>query len=186
MVHKGTQRLETDRLILRRLTLEDAPAMFRNWARDPRVTRYLSWPPHADVGVSRAVLGDWEGHYPKEDYYHWGIELKEGGILIGSIGAVEQNDNISMVHVGYCIGYDWWHQGYTSEALSELIRFFFEEVGLNRIESCHEPANVHSGHVMEKCGLRYEGLLRQTIRKGDQLADARLYAILKEDFKAGP
>lgn len=55
MKHKGTVILETDRLILRRFSVDDAEAMFRNWANDPDVTKYLTWPPHADVSVSEAV-----------------------------------------------------------------------------------------------------------------------------------
>lgn len=66
-----------------------------------------------------------------------------------------------MVHVGYCIGKKWWHQGITSEALAALINFFFKEVKANRIESRHDPRNPNSGKVMEKCGLIYEGTIRQ-------------------------
>ena len=59
MRHCGTQLLETDRLILRRFETGDAEAMFRNWASDPNVTKYLTWPAHTGIGVSKAVLEDW-------------------------------------------------------------------------------------------------------------------------------
>ncbi len=87
-----------------------------------------------------------------------------------------------MVQIGYCIGKAWWHQGYTSEALLRLIRFFFEEVGMNRVESCHDPENIHSGNVMKKCKMQYEGRMRQVLRKQNVLGDACYYAILAEDF----
>ena len=77
MNHCGTQRLETKRLILRRLTKSDAEAMFRNWASDPEVTRFLTWPAHTDVNVTRYVLGTWLPQYEKQDYYHWVITVQE-------------------------------------------------------------------------------------------------------------
>ena len=184
MIHKGTVRLETDRLILRRFTVDDAQAMYDNWASDPEVTRYLSWHPHRDVGETTEILRTWVNSYDFKNYYSWGIELKEGSVLIGSIGSVEGRDNIRMVHIGYCIGKAWWQQGYVSEALARLIRFFFDEAGANRIESCHEPANVHSGDVMKKCGMRFEGVHRQAIYKPDgPFVDACYYAILAEDYR---
>lgn len=182
MRHKGTVRLETDRLILRPFTLDDAGAMYDNWAGDPEVTKYLSWEPHADLQETRSILRGWVNSYEFPEYYSWAIVLKETDTPIGSIGSVERRDNIRMLHVGYCIGKAWWHQGYTTEAFAGLIRFFFEQVGANRIESCHEPDNVHSGQVMKKCGLSYEGLHRQAIYKPDRLVDACYYAILAEDY----
>ena len=87
-----------------------------------------------------------------------------------------------MVHIGYCIGRTWWNKGYTSEALKELLRFFFEEVGVNRIESRHDPRNPNSGKVMLKCGLNYEATLRQSDKNNQGICDAAHYAILAEEY----
>jgi len=183
MEHKGTVPLETKRLILRRITADDAPAMYQNWASDPDVTRYLVWPTHASVEVTSGVVADWVAQYAKQNFYQWVIELKDTGEIIGTIGAVAQNDDIEMVHIGYCIGSRWWRKGYTSEALAELVRFFFTQVGVNRIESRHDPRNPNSGKVMEKCGLRYEGTLRQADRNNQSgFADASYYAISAKDY----
>ena len=183
MNHKGTVKLETGRLILRRFTHDDAGNMFHNWANDPEVSKYMTWQPHGDVLVTKNFLGLRVPCYEKPDYYDWAVETKEGGVLIGSIGAGRSRDDIRMVHIGYCIGRPWWHRGYTSEALAELIRFFFDEVGVNRIESAHDPQNQNSGGVMIKCGMQYEGTLRQTIPRGNVLGDAKYYAILEEDYR---
>jgi ribosomal-protein-alanine N-acetyltransferase len=161
MTHKGTITLETERLILRRFTPEDAEPMSRNWANDPEVTKYLTWLTHTDVSISKAVIDSWVPLYEQLDHYSWAIELKSLAEPIGSIAAVEKRDDIRMVHIGYCIGKAWWRQGYTSEALIRLVRFFFEKVGVNRIESRHDPCNPNSGKVMMKAGLKYEGTLRQ-------------------------
>lgn len=67
-----------------------------------------------------------------------------------------------MAHIGYCIGEKWWHQGITSEALQHVINFLIDEVGMNRIEAVHDSQNPNSGKVMKKCGMKYEGTLRQS------------------------
>lgn len=182
MRHIGTQRLETERLILRRFTADDAMAMFHNWASDDEVTQFLTWPTHSSVEVTRAVLDDWVSSYAKENFYQWAIVLKEhGDDPIGSISAVGMNDSISMVHIGYCIGRQWWHQGITSEALRTVMDFFFDQVEANRIESRHDPRNPNSGRVMEKCGMRYEGTMRSADRNNQGICDVCWYAKLKLD-----
>ena len=75
--HKGTQTIETSRLILRRARREDAEPMFRNWASDPEVTKFLTWPAHSSIAVSEMVIGSWLQEYEKENYYQWMIVLKE-------------------------------------------------------------------------------------------------------------
>lgn len=111
-------------------------AMYKNWASDDEVTKYLTWPTHPNIDVSKFVIKDWVKSYSDEKYYQWAIVKKENGDEpIGSISAVYINEDISMVHIGYCIGRAWWHQGITSEAMKAVIDFFFEEVGVNRIEA---------------------------------------------------
>lgn len=182
MRHCGTQSIETKRLILRRFTLDDAEAMYQNWASDPEVTKYLTWPAHTSVEVSRAVLQDWVSSYARSDFYQWAIVLKEHGPdPIGSISAVDWNDNVAKVHIGYCMGKAWWHQGIMTEALGAVMAFFFDEVGANRIESRHDPRNPHSGMVMKKCGMQYEGTLRSSDRNNQGICDACWYALLKAE-----
>ncbi|MBZ4665049.1 MAG: GCN5-related N-acetyltransferase [Mahella sp.] len=182
MTHKGTVTLETERLILRRFTMDDAEPMFRNWASDPEVTKYLTWPTHKNVDISREVIKNWLSAYESERKYEWAIELKSLHEPIGSISAVKVEDNTNLVHIGYCIGRPWWHKGYTSEALTRLVRFFFEEVGANRIEACFDPRNRNSGKVMAKAGLKYEGTMRQANRNNQGICDAAYYAILADDY----
>ena len=182
MRHCGTQRIETERLILRQFSIDDAEAMYQNWASDPKVVKYLTWPAHANSDVSKAVLEDWIPSYQKKDYYQWAIVLKEHGTdPIGSISAVGLNDNIDMVHVGYCLGQKWWHMGIMSEAMKAVMEYFFDEVGANRIESRHDPRNPHSGMVMKKCGMKYEGTMRSADRNNQGVCDACWYALLKAE-----
>lgn len=182
MKHLGTVELKTSRLKLRRFTIGDADAMYRNWASDPEVTKYLTWPPHSDPEISRMVLESWITEYGKDSYYQWAIEYE--GQPIGGISVVHKNDQVEMVHIGYCIGRAWWHKGIMTEALGALIRFFFEEVGVNRIETRHDPNNPHSGAVMRKCGMKFEGTLRQSDRNNQGICDASWYSILRSDYFA--
>ena len=183
MDHAGTRTIETRRLVLRRFTEDDAEAMFRNWASDPEVTRFLTWPTHPDAGVSRQVLASWVAEYAKDDFYQWAICLAGTNEPIGSISVVLQREDVGMVHIGYCIGQPWWRQGVTSEALAALIRFFFTVVGANRVEARFDPRNENSGRVMASCGMRYEGTTRQSDRNNQGLCDASHYAILREDWE---
>lgn len=184
MKHLGTRTIKTRRLCLRPFSPGDAPAMFRNWASDPEVTRYLTWPAHDSPDVSAWVLKDWCSHYEEPSYYQWAIELKELGEPIGSIAVVRQDGSAQWVELGYCIGKPWWHQGIVSEALNALVAFFFDEVGTGRIQARHDPRNPNSGAVMRKCGMRYEGTLRRADRNNQGICDAAIYAILREEYDA--
>ena len=183
MEHKGTCTIETKRLVLRRFVPEDAQAMYDNWASDPEVTKYLTWPAHQSVEVSRWVLGDWCAQYDKPDYYQWAIVPKELGQPIGSIAVVHHDDRTAMAHVGYAMGRKWWHQGIMTEAMQAVMDYLFDEVGMRRIESRHDPRNPHSGGVMKKCGMKYEGTHRQADWNNQGICDACYYALLAEERK---
>ena len=184
MKHLGTKIIETERLLLRPFTPEDAPAMYRNWASDPEVTKYLTWPTHSELGVTQWVVEDWVSHYGEDKFYQWAIVPKDMVEPIGSISAVKVNDTAQWVEIGYCIGKNWWHRGYMSEALKALIRFFFEEVGVGRICARHDPRNPNSGAVMSKCGMTYEGTLRCADRNNQGICDVAVYGILREEYDA--
>lgn len=183
MNHLGTVRLETERLILRRFAKTDIPAAFRNWMSDEKVTTFLRWSAHRDVTTTENVIKDWIQSYEKLDFYQWAI-VPKGSVdePIGTISVVDQNDRLGILHFGYCIGSKWWHQGITSEALSGVIPFLFDQVQANRIESWHDPENPHSGNVMAKCGLKFEGSLRQADFRNRGIVDACVYSILAGEY----
>jgi ribosomal-protein-alanine N-acetyltransferase len=182
MNHKGTKTIETERLILRKFTKDDIGPVYNNWTSDEAVTKYLRWPTHKDMSVTEKVINEWIAAYENPSYYQWAIELKSIGKPIGSISVVDMNEKLDIVHIGYCIGSKWWHQGITSEAFSAIIPFLFEEVGVNRIETQHDPNNPHSGNVMKKCGLKYEGTLRQADFNNQGVVDACMYSLLREEY----
>ena len=181
MNHLGTQTIETKRLILRKYKEGEEKYIFKNWACDDEVTKYLMWQSHKDVSVSKQWIDYLKSNYDRKDFYEWTIVLKEIDEPIGSISVVDKKENVNAVHIGYCIGKKWWHQGITSEALSAVIDFFFDKVGADRVESRHDPRNVNSGKVMQKCGMKYEGTMRKADVNNQGICDTSYYAILKSD-----
>jgi len=182
MNHLGTKTLETDRLILRKFKLSDAEEMYNNWAKDDDVTRYITWPTHKNIEETRKVVAGYVNDSQRDDYYHWCIVLKETNEAVGSIGAFRLFEDLKLFEIGYCIGKRFWNRGITTEATKALIRFFFEEVGVNRIEARHDTKNPASGRVMAKAGMRFEGILRQAGKNNTGIVDMAVYAILKEDW----
>ena len=184
MKHLGTITLETPRLILRPFKETDAEALYDHWASDDEVTKYLMWSTHKDDSISKFILSDWIKRYEQKAFYQWAITLKSyGDEPIGCIGVTNKmNDIIQMAHIGYCIGKQWWNQGITSEALKHVMGFLFEEVGVQRIESRHDPKNPSSGAVMKKCGMKLEGTLRRSDWNNQGVCDACYYAMLASEW----
>ena len=184
MEHKGTQTLKTPRLTLRQFASSDVPAAWRNWCADEAVTRYLTWPPHADETVTGEVIESWVRGYADPAFYQWAIELNDLREPIGSISVVEKDERTGSVSIGYCIGKRWWRQGITTEAFRAVIRYLFETVCAKRIEARHNVNNPNSGRVMRACGLTYEGTLRQAMVDNQGAADVCVYSILRSEYDA--
>ncbi len=181
--HIGTKSLETNRLILRRFKMEDAQDMYNNWASDNEVTKYLTWPTHTNIDVSKQVLAIWIEQYNDLQKYEWAIELKETGSVIGSIGLLNIDNQNENCEIGYCIGRLYWGKGITAEAAKAVINFGLKEVGFQRITGRHDCENTASGRVMQKCGLTHEGVLRKINKNNKgELVDCTYYSILKDEL----
>ena len=181
MKHLGTVQLETDRLVLRRFTADDAESVFNNWASDEEVTRYLTWPTHKSIDVSRGFMDYCVAGYANSSFYQWGIELKDTKELIGSISVVKVIDEIDSLELGWAIGRKYWGNGYTAEAALKIIEFLFDQVGANRICAGHDVQNPNSGRVMQKAGMKFEGILRQSGRNNQGIVDMAHYSIIKAE-----
>lgn len=177
-----TKKIETKRLILRPFMVEDAEDTFRNYCGDPLVTKYLTWPTYTSIRDAHERMTFMQEQYAKGAAWDWAVVLKELGQVIGSIGIVERSDKLNAVEIGYCIGSRWWGQGITTEAFSAVIEYLFMQCDVNRISARHDPNNPGSGAVMRKCGLQYEGTMRQADWNNQGLCDLATYAILKDDY----
>jgi ribosomal-protein-alanine N-acetyltransferase len=132
--------------------------------------------------VTENVLKEWIKKYKDPSFHQWAIVLKDINEPIGTISVVDKNEQLDILHIGYCIGSKWWSKGITSEAFAAIIPFLFEEVGANRIESQHDPNNPNSGNVMKKCGLKYEGTMRQADFSNQGIVDACMYSLLRKEW----
>ena len=182
LTHKGTLELRTERLVLRRFTVEDAQAMFSNWATDELTTKYLSWAPHSSVDETRGILESWVQAYDSPNCYNWVIEYN--GEITGNVAVHGMNEKHCRCELGYCSGSRFWNKGIMSEAVRAVIGFLFKEVGMHRVVAQHDPSNPASGRVMEKCGMTLEGQLRHQVRyRNGEYADLVCYGILEDEYR---
>ena len=100
MNHIGTREIATERLTLRRFEIEDAENMFYNWANDPEVTKYLTWPAHESVDTTETILKEWISKYDEKDFYQWAIELNDLEQPIGTISAIRIDERVESVEIG--------------------------------------------------------------------------------------
>ena len=182
MENLGTIKLESERLVLRQVVACDAEYAFRNWTRHNEVTKYLRWKSHSCIGDTKRIFSEWESSYDDKDFYNWIIVMKDIDEPIGNIAVVSKSKTDKMVHIGYCLGEDWWGKGIMTEALCAVIKFFFEEVKVRRVESQHDPKNVGSGKVMVKAGMKYERTIKSADYNNLGVCDVVMYSISLEDY----
>lgn len=182
ITHTGTQAIKTKRLTLRRFTTDDAEEMFKNWASDERVTRFLTWSPHRSPEESRAIIENWIAAYSDVSKYNWLIEFE--GKSVGSIAVVRMSEKSEHAELGYCLGFDFWGKGIMTEAAGAVIDYLFEKVNVNRVGISHAVKNPGSGRVAQKCGLTFEGVNREYFKsaKGEFL-DIANYGILRREWE---
>lgn len=180
----GTQKLTTERLILRRFKMEDAQDMFNNWAADPDVNTFMTWPAHTSVDVSKAVTEEWISHYGEGNCFNWAIEYKDNGHVIGSISVVDLNEEIESCEVGYCMSKAYWGQGIMPEALKAVMAYLFDVVGMNRVGAKHDVNNPKSGRVMDKAGMVTEGILRAAGHNNRGICDEVWHSMVRSERTA--
>ena len=121
MEHRGTVPLETPRLLLRALTPDDAPLVFRNWTGDPDVARFMRWNTHADAAVTQDWIRGIRSNLSDPAFYDWGIIWKETGEPIGSIGGFPSREEPGRWEIGYALSKAYWRRGITTEALLRVM-----------------------------------------------------------------
>lgn len=155
MVFAEMRDIETERLILRKFEINDAPEVYRNYASNDHVTRFLTWPTHTSVKASYDYTNHVVESYKIGRHYEWAIVFKKIGEVIGAISIVRMREEKDDMEIGYCIGEAFWHHGITSEALAAVIEFIKNDMKPKRIFAGHDINNPHSGDVMKKCGLQF-------------------------------
>lgn len=174
------QTLQSERLILRPLTLNDAPCLFNQFASDPQVTHYLSWKPHQNVEETTQIIQQWLDQ--KTNIF--AIENKNTHEIMGTINVANIDQRTLSCEIGYALGSRFWNHGYMTEALNCLLHYLFDEVGFNRVRADCDARNKASSAVMKKCGMKFELCKLQNVWSNAGIGDREIYAILKGDQKA--
>lgn len=177
-------RLKTKRLILKPFILDDAPDVQR-LAGDRAIAATTTNIPHPyEDGAAEAWIATHQDEFDDGMTVTLAITLKEDNSLIGAIGL-----NIRKEHengeLGYWVGKPYWNQGYCTEAAEAVLEYGFRILNLNRIYATYMNDNPPSGRVMEKIGMKYEGRLRQHMKKWGKFKDLKIYSILKDEYYQG-
>lgn len=177
--------LVTERLLLRPFMLSDA-AEVQRLAGDFTVADTTAAIPHPyPDGAAEAWISTLENEFIKNRTLSLAITIKETRGLAGCVSIMDMDKTSNSGEIGYWIGKDFWGHGYCTEAALAIMKYGFENMGLNRIGAKHFARNPVSGKVMQKLGMKQEGHLRQAFVKWGRHEDYVLYAILREDWVAG-
>jgi len=175
--------LETARLSLRRPRVTDAPAILE-FAGDIRVAQTTAAIPHPYTLANALTWIDWiHDDFLTGAGHTYVIELLDAPGVIGSMGLLIASDGVSAT-AGYWIGHPFWRRGYATEALREMLRHGFDDLGLLRIDAFHMMENPASGRVMQKAGMRFDGVIAQGCRRGEQLFDKVTYSLFADEWHA--
>ena len=180
---KTWPRLTTDRLVLRPFSLTDAKDVQR-LAGDREVAATTQVPHPYEDGMAEEWIGGHESAFQKGSEVVLAITLRSGG-LVGAIG-LHINEEHRRGELGYWIGKAFWNRGFCTEAVRAVVRYGFQERRLNRIEARHMTRNPASGRVMEKAGMKLEGILRGQLLRSDSFEDVAIYGILACDLDPPP
>ena len=173
---------ETERLIIRRFNISDADAVYEycNDFEVVKTTLGMPWPYTKDMAEA------WILKHPQREQeglsYEFAICLKENpDKVIGCVSLMDINQKASRAEMGYWIGRKYWNQGYATEAAKAMIKFGFEEIGLNSIIARYFDINPASGRVMAKCGMTYVGTIREHEFRFDKYFNVGYYEMIRTD-----
>jgi len=176
---KPPEKIETERLILRKPRMDDAPAMFAGWTQDPEVTYFLMRRSHKNIEQTEAILiwaiTAWNG----DERFPFMVILKESG---GVIGMIDPHIESHKVGIGYVMSRAYQGKGYMTESARAIIEWAFQQPTIYRVYATTDMENIASRRVMEKAGMQCEGILRRYAIQpniSDEPRDSYIYAIVK-------
>lgn len=166
--------LETERLRLRAIKIEEAENVYNTWTSDDEVSKYMRWSTHKSVEETKQWIMMEQENCKKDNYFDWGIELKETGKLIGSMGA-HYVPELDRYEIGYAIAKKYWGKGLVTEATKSMLNYLVNEKEIKRFVASHAKQNPASGAVMQKVGFKY--IKDEKIEKFDksEIFDSRVY-----------
>ncbi|MEB3198425.1 MAG: GNAT family N-acetyltransferase [Candidatus Sericytochromatia bacterium] len=178
--------LTTPRLRLRPLTLEDAPAIFA-YAQDPEVSRYTAWEPHRSLADSEAFIRDYAlPRYAAGLPEPYGLTLPGDDRVVGTVGCFAVTPDRHTMELAYALARPLWGQGLVCEAARALLDHVFAHFPVRRLQARCKQENLASARVMEKLGMRHEGVLRAALWHRGRDWDMVFYSVLRHEWPGAP
>ena len=177
--------LYTKRLILREPRMSDTDDIYE-LCSNSNATQYVDWYPHSDKRQSASYIRYLKRQIAVCDVnsYTWFAEHREDRKVIATISLTELDSSGKIATVGYTFNKKYQHKGYATEALFRIIKYLFEERGIERVQAKVLPQNIPSVRLLERVGMKKEALLRKGVCIKNSLSDVLIYSVLKEEFLA--
>ena len=176
----GTKEIGTERLLLRKIRIDDYEDIYKSWTSDEKVCKYVTWNKHKSSDETKELVKYWVNEYNSDYTYRWLVVEKDNYNVIGIIDVINKNIQYMTCEVGYCYGSKYWGKGYATEALKAVIDYLHKE-GFPVVYAEHFESNITSGKVMQKAGMIYEATLsKRVINKEGNREDLLVYASIKE------
>lgn len=168
--------IHTARLSLRRLTLDDAPAIYA-YASDPEVAQFTLWTAHTDEDFTRKFLTD----LTQPTVLSWAIVWRESTEVVGMVFFHSLNRRHGRAELAFNLARRFWKRGIATEAATAVLEFAFQQLMLNRVEATCMRNDLGSRRVLEKLGMTHEGVMRQSHRRHDGFHDMDLFSLLRDE-----
>ena len=180
-IFRNPPYIETRRLVLRKMQKNDAADMYEYASRSD-VTRYLLWEPHESESYTHKYLSYIQSRYRAGDFFDWAITLKDSGKMIGTCGFTKITVEYNSAEIGYVLNPSYWGYGIAPEAVTAVMRYGFNELRLHRIEARYMIGNDRSRRVMDKIGMQFEGISRDSMHVKGKYVSIGTCAILCGEF----
>lgn len=174
--------IETERLRLRKLKYSDQKDIFV-YAHNPKVAEHVLWEAHSNEFDTIQFLNLVYEAYNHNRAAPWGIEIKNGQNIIGTVGFVNYYPDKREAEIGYALSEKYWGKGLTTEAVGEVIKYGFEQMELNLITARCKLQNIPSYRVLEKCNFNFDGIIKNQLEIKGKLEDMRMYSLSKKEYE---
>lgn len=178
----GTHSIDTQRLLLRRFEYSDNASMRKYWVSDKNVQSMYREPVYTTESEVNELLDRYIGSYQNEDYYRWAIIDKSTSECIGQIAYYFVDSNNNYAEIEYCIGSAFQRNGFATEATKAVIKYGFNVMHLHKIQICSMTINDASIRVIEKCGFKYEGILRDCFYINEKYIGRAYFSLLRDEY----
>lgn len=179
MKYAAFENLQTSRLLLRRLELGDLYEYYEDLYGDGSVTKFMTFDAHQDIGESLESLQRAVDRYDEPDFYRWAVERREDEALIGVVQLLNFDAGENACSFALMFAESCWNRGYATEAMTEVLKFAFEKLEVEKITVDHMAGNEGSGAVMRKLGMSPTGIISGKYQKHGQSYDAVCYELVR-------